>query len=107
MVKITIENLAQKEVVSNAHGISVLKIVQAGFIDWLHACGGKGRCTTCKFVVVRGDDFLSPLTTVELNYRTRGELKDNERLACQAIPTGSCVIRVPEECKLPHQQYSA
>jgi len=107
MVKITIENLAQKEVVSNAPGISVLKIVQAEFIDWMHACGGKGRCTTCRFIVVDGENSFSSLTTFELNYRDRGELNENERLACQAIPSGNSVIRVPEECKLPHQQYSS
>lgn len=106
MVKITIENLAQKEVSVNTPGISVLKALQAHFIDWMHACGGKGRCTTCKFMVMQGAGQLSPLTKSEEEYRKRGELHDNERLACQTIPLGDCIIRVPDEYKLPHVVYS-
>lgn len=105
MVKITIENLAQKELFAKP-GAPVLKIVQENFIDWMHACGGKGRCTTCRFIVVQGSDQFYPRTRVEENYRKRGDLANNERLACQAVPLGDCVIRVPEDCKLPHQVYS-
>ncbi|MBK7651108.1 MAG: (2Fe-2S)-binding protein [Flammeovirgaceae bacterium] len=73
MVKIVIENLAQKEVAAIGLGTSVLKLVQANYIDWMHACGGKGRCTTCKFEIVEGGDQLGPITAAELATE-KGEL---------------------------------
>jgi len=106
MVKIVIENLAQKEVVSAGRVTSVLSVLQNNYIDWMHACGGKGRCTTCKMIVLEGADQLSALSGAELNYQQRGELATNERLACQTSLRGSIKIRVPEETKLPHLTYS-
>lgn len=85
---------------------SILATLQAERIDWMHACGGKGRCTTCKFSVVSGAAHLSPTTTHEARYRQQGDLRDSERLACQVRATGDVVIRVPEEGKLPHIKYS-
>lgn len=106
MVKIVIENLAQKEVLSSGEVNSVLSLLQSNYIDWMHACGGKGRCTTCKMIVIEGGDQLGPLSGAELNYQKRGELAANERLACQTSLVGMCKIRVPEETKLPHVTYS-
>jgi 2Fe-2S ferredoxin len=106
MVKIVIENLAQKEVFAEGKVNSVLSVLQSNYIDWMHACGGKGRCTTCKMIVLEGADQLSPPSGAELNYRTRGELAANERLACQTSVFGVCKIRVPDETKLPHMTYT-
>lgn len=106
MVKIVIENLAQKELSEVDSSNSILKEVQAHFVDWMHACGGKGRCTTCKMIVVEGMDQLSRLTPAELKYRALGQLAENERLACQTRALGSCRIRVPDESKMPHMKYT-
>jgi len=106
MVKIVIENLAQKELsLINPHK-SILALVQSNFIDWMHACGGKGRCTTCKMIVVKGMENLSAPTLAELNYRRLGQLSENERLACQASALGFCSVRVPDESKMPHMVYT-
>lgn len=107
MVKIVIENLAQKELSQVDPSESILQVVQSHFIDWMHACGGKGRCTTCKIIVVEGMEQLSPLTPAELNYRHLNQLKNNERLACQTRALGSCRIRVPDESKMPHMEYTS
>jgi 2Fe-2S ferredoxin len=107
MVKITIENLAQKEIVSRNHENSIIKLIHGEGIDWMHACGTKGRCTTCKMIVVQGAEFLSPLTSGELRYRQLGALNNNERLACQTRASGEIVIRVPDEYKLPHLTYTS
>ena len=106
MVKIVIENLAQKEVLGIGQRTSVLKLLQSNYIDWMHACGGKGRCTTCKMIVLEGADQLSVLSEAELSYQKKGDLAGNERLACQAMLVGYCKVRVPKECKLPHLIYS-
>jgi len=107
MVKIVIENLAQKEVQVIDSSDSILQLVQSHFIDWMHACGGKGRCTTCKLIVMEGMDQLSPVTSAELMYRSLGQLADNERLACQTRVHGTCRVRVPDESKMPHMVYTS
>lgn len=107
MVKIVIENLAQKELVFTESPDSMLSLVQANYIDWMHACGGKGRCTTCKMIVTMGMENLSPPSPVEVRYRSQGHLAANERLACQTKALGICRIRVPDESKMPHQVYTS
>jgi len=107
MVKIVIENLAQKELSDVDQSKSILKVVHSHFIDWMHDCGGKGRCTTCKMIVTEGMEQLSGITAAELKYRGLGHLAENERLACQAQALGSCRIRVPEENQLPHMDYTS
>jgi 2Fe-2S ferredoxin len=107
MVKIVIENLAQKEVCSHNHSNTILTLLHAEQVDWMIACGGKGRCTTCKFIVVSGMEQLAPDTMAENKYRQTGQLLQNERLACQARLLGTCHIRVPDEYKLPHMVYTS
>ena len=107
MVKIVIENLAQKELSSLNSSDSVLNVLQSNFIDWMHACGGKGRCTTCKMIVRVGMENLSPLTPAEIKYRNLRQLAENERLACQTKVLGVCLIRVPDESKMPHVVYTS
>jgi 2Fe-2S ferredoxin len=93
MVKIVIENLAQKELSDVDQSKSILKVVQSHFIDWM--------------IVVEGIDQLSRLTSAELKYRNAGQLSENERLACQTRVLGVCRIRVPEESKMPHMDYTS
>ncbi|GGF17668.1 2Fe-2S iron-sulfur cluster-binding protein [Hymenobacter cavernae] len=88
-------------------GATLLATVQGAGYDWLHACGGKGRCTTCRVEVVEGLANLTPLTDTELRYRAAGRLLAHERLTCQArLAEGTVVGRVPEATKLPHVRYS-
>lgn len=73
----------------------------------MHACGKKGRCTSCKIIVEEGMENLSPLTDREEFFRRLGSLKSNERLSCQAkLLSGQLSVKVAEENKLPHMQYS-
>ena len=96
MVKIVIENLGKKELLVNDLQLSVLRHIHSHFLDWMHACGGKGRCTTCKMIVLSGMEKINPLTVAELKYRNQGALANNERLACQSFVMGDIHIRVPE-----------
>lgn len=106
LVKITIENLGQKEVPVNPPGQSALLCFQQARIDWMHSCGGKGRCTTCKMIVLEGMENLSNESPAEKNYERQGLLRENERLACQVRVLGDIRIRVPAASKLPHVQYT-
>lgn len=104
MTRIVIQNLG-KTVEVNSFPKTILKAVQEEGIDWMHACGGKGRCITCKAIVLEGEANLEPLTEAELRYQRQGLLRSGERLACQSVIAGDVVVRVPEESKLPHLTY--
>ena len=105
MALLTIENLPGATVEVPA-GATLLAALQAAGYDWMHACGAKGRCTTCRLVVLAGLENLSPPTDAELRYRAAGRLLAHERLSCQArLPAGQVVGRVPAATQLPHQQY--
>lgn len=107
MLKIRIENLSHQEIVSRVDNRKVIELIHENYIDWMHACGKKGRCTTCKMIVTKGYENLSPLTVSEEYFRGKGRLKGDERLSCQAkLIHGELSIKVSEEQKLPHLDYS-
>jgi ferredoxin, 2Fe-2S len=105
MPNILIVNLFGKLIKADEPGKSVLQHLHSNGVDWMHSCGGKGRCTTCKFIVRAGSDNLPPLNTAEERYKSMGALADDERLSCQVILQGDITIQVPDEYKLPHVQY--
>ncbi|GAC1374510.1 MAG: hypothetical protein NVSMB30_17560 [Hymenobacter sp.] len=105
MALLTIENLPGAAVLVPA-GATLLAALQAAGYDWMHACGAKGRCTTCRLQVRTGMANLSPLTAAERRYQTAGRLQADERLACQAcLLAGEAMGRVPEATQLPPVQY--
>lgn len=105
MPLLTIENLLGPPVAVPA-GATLLAALQRAGHDWQHACGAKGRCTTCRVRVLAGPENLTPLTDPEARYRAAGRLHPDERLTCQArLPTGEVLGRVPEATKLPHVAY--
>lgn len=104
MPELIIKNL-QGRLLRLSERQSVLQACQENYIDWMHACGGKGRCTTCAFNVLEGEDQLSAPTHVEEKYRSEGRLLSKQRLACQTRCKGTAVIEVPPENQLPHLTY--
>jgi len=106
MPKIVIQNLNNKEIYLNNEDKSLLDIIHSNDIDWMHACGKKGRCTTCKAVVLDGTKNLSSISDAERKYLKLNKLKEGERLSCQCKVIGDIVIKIPEENKFPHMNYS-
>ncbi len=106
MAVIVIKNLKEKTLEVQDFSKTILQHVQQNNLDWMQACGGKGRCTTCKVIVLQGVENLEPKTQPELQYESQGLLINNERLSCQAKIKGSITILVPEEGQLPHIKYS-
>ena len=105
-VKVVIKNLRMQEIpVTDSEIPLIFHFAQAG-LDWMQACGQKGRCTTCAFEVLEGIENLSPPTESELRYLAAGRLKPGYRLACQACTSASILVRVPDGCRLPHLDYS-
>lgn len=105
MALLTVSNLPGACVEADA-GVTILALLQAAGFDWMHACGAKGRCTTCRIQITAGSAHLAAPTEAELRYRTAGRLQPTERLACQARLLGGDVTgRVPRATQLPHQHY--
>ncbi|WP_426490291.1 2Fe-2S iron-sulfur cluster-binding protein [Hymenobacter sp. 102] len=105
MPTLLIENLPSGAITAPS-GATLLAAIQAAGHDWLHACGARGRCTTCRVQVLGGFDLLTPLTAAELRYREAGRLLPDERLTCQArLSEGFVTARVPQATQLPHVQY--
>lgn len=49
-----------------------------------NSCGGIGICNRCRVRIVQGSENLTP--------RTRFETDPDQRLACQAVVLGDCVV---------------
>lgn len=106
MAEIIISNLSETIVSYNDEHTSILNALHENGVDWMHACGGKGRCTTCKMIVIKGIENISEHSDFEKKLIKLGALKENERLACQSQLLGDLEIKVPEKNKLPHLNYS-
>lgn len=106
MPRILIRNLNDKVVTAKDNSTSILNIIHESGIDWMHACGAKGRCTSCKMIVHEGLDKMGEDSEAEKRFRAMGRLKDNQRLACQNQLTADLEVSVAEENKFPHMNYS-
>jgi ferredoxin, 2Fe-2S len=106
MARIMIENLFKITLEVTDHTKTLLEHFQDHGIDWMHACGGQGRCTTCKVIVQEGQSNFQGLTRPEKSYFAEGALNAHERLACQSKISGDVCLLVPKEYQLPHLQYS-
>lgn len=106
MPEIIVQNLGGKKIALTKDE-NLLKQIQEAGLDWMHACGGKGRCTTCKIQVMDGDAEFSEPTPNEIRYFEMSRLAANERLTCQAkIIKGYAEVTVPDSSKLPHVNYT-
>lgn len=106
MPKILIRNLDNKVILSSDNSATILDIIHGEQIDWMHACGAKGKCTTCKAVIHKGIENLELLSEVERKFLEIGKLKSNERLTCQTQLLTDIEISVAEENKFPHMEYT-
>jgi 2Fe-2S ferredoxin len=104
MPKISITSL-NKEIFCSPGSQTILSAIQQNSIDWMHACGAKGRCTTCSIIILEGEKNLNDLTRSEQVWRERSLLDKKQRLACQSTLDGDITIQIPEENKLPHLEY--
>src|SRR4051812_36060628 len=97
MPVILIQNLHNLKLDVSDEKLPLLKHFQDHYLDWMHACGGKGRCTTCKLKVLNGLQNFEPLTEAEQRFHRLGALAEDERLSCQARIFGDVIVCVPEE----------
>lgn len=106
MAKIIIKNLKGKTIEANSEKTLLQNILDAK-VDWMHACGMKGRCTSCKAIVSEGLENLSLLSEHEVRMNNLNRLGQKERQTCQAkLLQGEVEISIPKNFQLPHIEYS-
>ena len=75
-------------------GASLLEISRCGNIPHPSACGGRGRCSSCRVLILEGEQSLAPPTGVEKRVLERIRAPRHIRLACQIHPTADLNVRV-------------
>ena len=91
MPRLTVEGVGEFDVPDEKRLILALKD-EAG-LDQLHACGGVGKCTTCRVTVVQGR--ASPMTAAEQAVLRAKGLDDQPglRLSCQMTVQADLTVR--------------
>lgn len=72
---------------------SILELSREKEIPHYAACGGQARCSTCRVMVLEGDQNLTDPEDAELELRRKKGLEKNIRLACQARLRGPVRLR--------------
>ena len=89
MPRLTIEGDGDFEVPEGKR--LVLALGDNAGIDQLHACGGNGRCTTCRVEFLEGEPLK--MTVAEKNTLQSRELS-GVRLSCQILCDHDMTVRV-------------
>jgi len=84
----------EKEPLSVPSGSTLLSTLSDSKVFLPSACGGGGTCAMCKCQVLEGGGDILP---TETGLISRGEQKENVRLACQVKIRQDMKIRIPEE----------
>ncbi len=77
---------ASGPVITAPRGLTLLEMSRLRGIPHASLCGGRGRCTTCRVVVVEGADLLPPPDNAEAQSLAAVGAETNTRLACQIKP---------------------
>lgn len=65
-------------------GLTILDASRGAGLPHAAACGGRGRCATCRVRVDDGAELLAPADVVELDILAKAGASPDVRLACQA-----------------------
>jgi len=67
-------------------GLSILEASRSGGVSHFSACGGKGRCSTCRVRIIQTDGPLPEPSSLERATLQRVHADDDVRLGCQLRP---------------------
>jgi uncharacterized 2Fe-2S/4Fe-4S cluster protein (DUF4445 family) len=83
-------------------GENLLECARLLGVGLVNICGGEGTCGSCLVQMLEGK--VSPITEAEREFIPDEKLSQGYRLACRAIPTFSCKVRVPAESLTTQQR---
>lgn len=89
----TVEFERERSVEAEDPAQTILEIARAAGIPHASACGGRGRCSTCRVLVLERPDNLSPPNEVELRLARAKGFDATIRVACQTRVTGPVKLR--------------
>ena len=88
-----IEFLPDNKIFEVESGESILQTAARNGIPHVNACGGEGKCTTCRLLILDGIENCSPETEKEIVLKEKAHTTDEFRLACQTTITGDVTVR--------------
>ena len=78
----------------DAHeGETILQTASRNGIPHVNACGGEGKCTTCRLLILEGIENCSPETEKEISLKEKAHTTEEFRLACQTTISGDITVR--------------
>ena len=78
----------------DAHeGETILQTASRNGIPHVNACGGEGKCTTCRLLILEGIENCSPETEKEISLKEKAHTTEEFRLACQTTISGDIIVR--------------
>ncbi|MEJ8476843.1 adenylate/guanylate cyclase domain-containing protein [Roseibium algae] len=80
-------------IVKTAPGPTLLEISRIKGIPHMSICGGRGRCSTCRTLIMSGQADVQQPGKAEAQVLKRIGASGNVRLACQLRPTTDMVVR--------------
>jgi len=80
-------------IITSLPGATILEISRQAGIPHMSVCGGRARCSTCRSLIIEGNENLLPKTAAESRLLDRLNAGDSIRLACQATVSGDIKLR--------------
>ena len=80
---------AEEKVIEVSENQSILDASLLAGISHFHVCGGNAKCSTCRVLIIEGDDRLTPPNQKESFLKNQMHFPPNVRLACQTRVIGS------------------
>jgi len=88
-----IDFLPDNKIYESEQGETILRTAARNGIPHVNACGGEGKCTTCRLLILEGIENCSPETETEVSLKSKVHTTEEFRLACQTTVTGDIVVR--------------
>jgi len=82
---------AEEKVIEVSKNQSILDASLSAGLPHFHVCGGNAKCSTCRILIIEGDDYLTPPSQDESFLKSQMHFPPNVRLACQTYVNGSPV----------------
>jgi ferredoxin len=82
-------------------GRTLLELTRAAAIPHASVCGGRGRCSTCRVRIEKGQDRLPAPTGAEAVTLASIRAPGNIRLACQIRPTADLTVALVSRPAVP------
>ena len=75
------------------NNLTILEVAKRNNIPHVAACGGEGKCTTCRLLILEGIENCSDETDLERELIDQAHTTSGFRLACQTSITGDITAR--------------